>query len=138
MALNMYDLIGKRLRVKGSGDTDLGLGTYLWDDDILLDSGKKVRGAQCKCELAPKSPVPPFEITLRGDTRVFRKSGGLQNTGTYLSPGIKITIVEVTTCGWNHGNYVAGKFFYDGSEPFWFVMSEVELPFETPHLQLVR
>jgi len=134
---NMYDLVGKRLVVKDAGSNiDLGLGTYLWDDEILLDSGKKITSDKCVCDIAQPSEVPPFTITLEEDTRIFEGVSHLLNTGYYLHKNEKIEIRKVQLMPWNHGRYVAGKFFYRG-ESYWLVMSEVKLPQAVPHLRLV-
>jgi hypothetical protein len=117
-------------------ERQLGLATYLWMDEFLLDSGKKILGENCRAMVAPDSAVPPFEITLQEDTRVFEGMGRLINTGYWLHAGERVTIRKIEKIGWNHGDYAAGRFFYRG-EPYWFVMSEVKLPMETPYLQLV-
>ncbi len=134
--MNMFEMVGKRLRIRAKHGTDLGLGTFLWDNEILLDKGKKILTDQCVYDVAPRSKVPPFKIELTTDTRVFEGEGGLRNTGYYLPPKEGIEIIEIAVCGWNHGDYVAGKFIYKG-EPYWLIMSEVELPMEIPYLQPV-
>ena len=129
-------LVGKRVLLWTSKkERQLGLATYLWNGEFLLDTGKKIREEHCWSMLAPPSKVPPFEITLRTDTRVFEGVSCLLNTGYYLHKDAKIRICSIEVKPWNHGGYVAGKFFYRG-EPYWFVMSEVDLPVES-HLRLV-
>jgi hypothetical protein len=66
---------------------------------------------------------------------VFEGDGYLHNSHHWLPKGERVTIEAVILRGWNHGDYVAGRFQYRGSQ-YWFIMSEVELPTE-PHLRLV-
>src|ERR1700733_4228563 len=109
--MDMFELVGKRLQIKSKDGRDVGLGTYLWDGEILLDGGKKILGNECVWSTAPPSEVPPFEVLLTHDVRVFEGENRLRNTGYTLPKGDKILIEKVQVCGWNHGGYVAGKFF---------------------------
>lgn len=132
----MFEMVGKRLIVTTKDKTvDLGRGTYLWSDEILLDGGKKILGVNCRFEVTSPSEVPPFPIHLSEETRVFEGERNLRNTGRVLSKGEHIIIEEIRVCSWNHGGYVAGKVVY-GGKPYWLLMSEVELPWETPQLRL--
>lgn len=134
--MNMFELVGKRLQVEAKNGQDVGLGTYLWNDEILLDSGKKILGSECVWRVIPPSEVPPFDIVLGEDVRVFEGEHNLRDSRYCLHKGDRIRIEKIQVCGWNHGGYVAGKFFLN-TEPGWLLISEVELPRETPHLRLV-
>ncbi len=134
--MDMFELVGKRVRVKSKDGKDIGLGTYLWRDEILLDLGKKIQGKECSWEAAPPSEVPPFDVVLLGDIRVFEGDANLRKTEYYLAKGDKVRIEKIALCGWNHGNYVAGRFFFQG-DLYLFLMSEMELPKMVPHLQVV-
>ena len=134
--MDILELVGKRLEVKSKDGREIGLGTYLWNDEILLDSGKKIHASECVWSKVASSEVPPFEVILVAGCRVFVGEHNLINSGNYLHKSNKIRIEEVHVCGWNHGSYVAGKFFID-SKPYWLLLSEVELPREIPHLRLV-
>lgn len=135
--MEMFELVGKRLQVTSKdGSVNLGLGTYLWDDEILLDSGQKILGNHCSWSVTTPSRVPPFTITLTKDARVFDGSEGFHRTEYHLHASEKIEIVEITTRPWNHGSYVVGKFFYNGGI-YWLIMSEIVLPQASPHLRLV-
>jgi hypothetical protein len=115
-------------------ERQIGLGTYLWADEILLDTGKKIREQHCISMIAPPSPVPKFEVTLQSNTRVFEGVCDLKNTGYWLHPGERLLITKIRCAPWNHGSYVAGEFFYRG-EPYSVLLSELVLPFEIPDLQ---
>lgn len=128
--MDVFELIGQRLKVRTKSGRSLGLGTYVWHGDILLDSGKKAREEQCTWEAAKPSPVPPFEVKLAGDMRVFEGVRILMLSRYWLHKGDTVRIVAIEARPWNHGRYVAGKFFYEG-EPHWLLMSELKLPFET-------
>lgn len=132
------DLVGKRLEVKTKEGRNLGLATYLYNGEILLDGGKKIHESVCTWKEVPPSEVPPFDIVLKKDTRVFEREGrgSLLNSGYWIKAGKQISIDEIEVCPWNHGGYVAGKFLYQG-DVYWVLMSEVDLSREIPHLQPV-
>jgi hypothetical protein len=132
-------LAGKRVKVTSkAGNIDLGLGTYLWMGEILLDTGKKIDEKHCTFEVTNAGEVPPLKITLLGDTRVFKLDGGLVKLGVYLEKGDTVLIDHVGKYPWNHGGYVAGR-FGSTKDQFYLLMSEVELLEEKPpHLRLVK
>ncbi len=131
--MDMFELVGKRLTVTGkNGAPDLGLGTYLWNGEILLDTGKKIKDSDCLWKVTTESKVPPFSIKLLEPARVFNgERHRLLNTGLVANARDEISIQKIEVCGWNHGRYVAGRFTHNGT-PYWLLMSEVELPFEKP------
>lgn len=129
-----FKRVGLRVQV-GAFSRQVGSGTYLWDDEILLDTGKKILASKCEVRVVAPSKVPPFEVTLRSDSRVFEDKGySLINTREWLQRGTEVRIEQIAVKPWNHGGYVAGRF---GSK-YWLIMSELELPHETPHLQAVK
>lgn len=133
-----YELVGKRVKVTSkTGTIDLGLGTYLWMGEILLDTGKKIKEEHCTFTVTDAGEVPPFEIAFTEATRVFRLDGGLSPARFYLEKGDKVRIDKILPLPWNHGKYVAGQ-FKGRKEHFYLLMSEVELPQEKlPHLRVV-
>ncbi len=132
-------LVGKRVKVTSkAGTIDLGLGTYLWMGEILLDTGKKIQEEHCTFETTDAHKVPPFEIEFIADTRLFKLGGGLSPIQDFcLEKGDKVRVKQLLVLPWNHGSYVAGQ-FRGRLEDFYIIMSEVELPEERPpHLRLV-
>lgn len=134
--MDMFRLVGKRVQVQAKDGHEIGLGTYLWNDEILLDTGKKILGSECVWSVVSPSEIAPFDVVLVDDVRVFEGEHNLRNSGYCLHKGDRIRIEKIQVCGWNHGGYVAGQFFW-GSLSGWLLMSEVELPREIPHLRLV-
>lgn len=120
--------VGTRLKVSKKDGSPIGFGTFLWDQDILLDGGTKIRLGECSIEVVPPSEVPPFEVTLTSNTRLFFGEDVLSRTVYSLEGGQKIEIVQVKVCSWNHGSYVAGKIILD-SKTCWILMSELQLPY---------
>ena len=137
--MNMLEMVGKRLIVivkSKKGSVDLGFGTYIWDDEILLDNAKKILGKNCQWGVVESAPeVPPFEVLLTESIRYFNCEGrALLKTSGYVAIGIRITIGEVSVRAWNHGNYLAGHCTKIGWEPWdrWVLISELDLPEERP------
>lgn len=131
-----FDDVGKRYKIR-VGVQDLGLGTYLWMGEYLLDTGRKIREEDCQVEGAIAGQVPAFDIRLAADARVFEDSGrSLIRCGDYFLPtGERLHIEKIAVKPWNHGGYVAGKITYR-DEPYWLIMSEIEFTPE-PQLKLV-
>lgn len=138
--MNENEGVGKRVHVTSkNGRSDLGLGTYLFAGEILLDTGKKIQGANCTWKVVQAKPVPPFKITIAEPTRVFEGRGTMHVLrDVVLTPGQAVTIEKIYVAGWNHGMYVAGRFNLGGN---WYalIMSEVKLPEEkASHLRVVK
>ena len=135
--IDEYGMVGKRITVTSVvGKVDLGLGTYLWNNELLLDTGKKIMGKNCNWKPIPPSPVPPFEFDLIHDARIFISDRSFHRYGVILK-GVRVKIEEISTKPYNHGDYVAGKFLSGGKE-YWLLISEIRLPEEKPpHLRIV-
>lgn len=127
--------VGARVRLRAH-NRDLGLGTHLWDGEILLDTGKKVRDNQCVVELAEPSAAPIIAVQVQKDVRVFEDAHPIAATGNWLKRGEKIEILELAVKPWNHGDYVTGRFLFNGTY-YRLIMSELELPREHPYLSVV-
>lgn len=130
--------IGTRFHVTTqNGMRDLGLGTYLQQDEILLDRGTKVQARFFAIEPVRPSSVPPFTVELQNDMRLFRAllDSRLAITDFKLPTGKPICIETIALKKWEYGPTVAGRCTVDNS-PFWLLMSTMVLPFEA-HLTLV-
>jgi len=127
--------VGARVRLRAHNH-DLGLATHLWDGEILLDTGKKIRDNQCIVELAEPSAAPIIAVEIKTDVRVFEDQHPIVSTGYCLKRGDRIEILELTVKPWNHGDYVTGRFLFRGTY-YRLIMSELELPREYPYLSVV-
>jgi hypothetical protein len=129
--------VGERLQVHMAGQA-LGLGTYVWDGTILLDTGKIVRQEKCQYTSAPPSKVPALRLYLPKPVKTFYRDGGLFRSPAALASHQFVIIEQIAVAGWNHGEYLAGKFYDRRSKEFWLLISDLDLPEEkAPHLRLV-
>jgi hypothetical protein len=131
-------LVGRRFKLLSRRrEQELGLATYLWAGEFLLDGGYIVEEGACVAIPTPATtPVPIFEFVLKSPVRVFTLDGKLLETRHWLKGGDRVRIEKVATLPWNHGSYVAGKIMYRGL-PHWLIMSEVNLPKLPSHLSVV-
>lgn len=130
--------VGERLRVETTFGTSLGRGTYIWNGLILLDSGQTIRQEKCRWEPASPDPIPAFKIYLDSPVRAFHRDGGLYPSGGVLGANQFVTIEQIDTVGWNHGDYLAAQFFDARDRELWVLVSELGLPeIKAPHLRVV-
>jgi hypothetical protein len=108
--------VGERLQVTGLCGQDLGLGTHLFAGKILLDRGAVVESSLCSWVTTMAPPVPPFEVEIEVETRAFEeRNGSLTFTGLAIPAGTgTVLIEEIRAIGWNHGQYLAGRFAAQG------------------------
>ncbi len=129
--------VGERLQVYMAGQA-LGLGTYVWAGSILLDTGKIVRQEKCQYAAASPSKVPVLRLYLPKPVQAFYRDGGLFKSPAVLASHQFVIIEEIAVVRWNHGEYLAGKFYDRRDKEFWLLISDLDLPEEkAPHLRLV-
>lgn len=138
--MRMEYMVGRRLMIMTILGVPIGWGTYIWNEEILLDTGKKTRIGKCAVEELVGAPeAPPFQVLLKKDTRIFFDKGVLVNQGDWLAKGDKVWIEKVQKMPWNHGGYLAGQITLSNDEKRWVLISELDLPEENePDLRVVH
>lgn len=140
--MDMERMVGKRLYVMDKKGLNLiSWGTYIWDEEILLDGiGKKIHTNDCHWEELVNPPeAPPFGVTLVENTRVFFDETSLLNRGELLPKGRDLWITKLGKMPWNHGGYLAGQFCNPQGEYRWVLISELHLKsYKTAHLRVVK
>ena len=138
--MRMEYMVGRRLMILNIMGVPIGWGTYIWNEEILLDTGKKIYTSKCAVEeLVNPPPPPPFQALLKKNTRKFFDRGVLVNQGDWLAKGETIWIEKLQRMPWNHGGYLAGQITLTNDEKRWVLISELDLPEEgKPELRVVH
>src|ERR1043166_4781076 len=122
----MVSLVGQRVVVATSRGQELG--TYVWEDIIFLDSGRKIDGRSHRWKRAPNDGrLPaPISVRLRNRVRIFFGTELTLNDSKRMSKGDTIVIARLERKKFNNQTFLVGRL--EGEEERWVLIGDITMP----------